>query len=364
MSIPFEKEKLAALEIQRQRFLRNSKQPKLQQLFFELTQKCNLNCWHCGSKCDEHQVVEQVAVDKFIEILQEVKENFGTDVFIVLTGGEPLLYADFDKLTKAIHDLGFHWGMTTNGTLLNEKTVNILKTNGCYSLSISIDGPELIHEQVRQVKGCYQKTINGILAVREYYPTIGNLQVTSVLNHNTIQYLNDLWEIMLTIPIDSWRIMNVEPIGSANNHPELFFTADDFKTLFAFIKAKRLEDYPVTYGCCHYLGLENEGELRSWFYLCNAGIHIASIMSNGDIGSCLDIERRPETIFGNIYKDSFTDVWKNGFKLYREGLWNKNETCKNCNRVNQCRGDSIHSWNFDENKPNICLKQIFNDENF
>ena len=53
-------------------------------------------------------------------------------------------------------------------------------------------------------------------------------------------------------------------------------------------------------------------------------------MANGDIGACLDIERRPETIQGNILRDDFTDVWYNKFDIFRKPLSDKNEKCKNC----------------------------------
>ena len=69
--------------------------------------------------------------------------------------------------------------------------------------------------------------------------------------------------------------------------------------------------YPVEYGCAHYLGPELEGELRGWYWLCNAGVYTASIMANGDVGACLDIERRPETIQGNIRSERFSSIWKN-----------------------------------------------------
>ena len=42
-----------------------------------------------------------------MEILDEVKESFGTGVYIALTGGEPLMYKNFFLLTEYIQKLGF-----------------------------------------------------------------------------------------------------------------------------------------------------------------------------------------------------------------------------------------------------------------
>jgi radical SAM protein with 4Fe4S-binding SPASM domain len=132
------------------------------------------------------------------------------------------------------------------------------------------------------------------------------------------------------VDIDSWRVINLEPIGRALEYPDLMLTKEDYRRLFAFIYQKRMERMPVTYGCSHFLGLDLERELRGWYFFCGAGIHVASIMCNGDIGACLDIERRPETIQGNIFRDSFTDVWKNRFKIFRRPMSDFNEKCRVC----------------------------------
>ncbi|MBP5706688.1 MAG: SPASM domain-containing protein, partial [Spirochaetales bacterium] len=115
-----------------------------------------------------------------------------------------------------------------------------------------------------------------------------------------------------------------------NAYPDMLLTKDDYIRLFEFIRNKRIANENVTYGCGHYLGDEYEGELRDWFYMCIAGIQVASIASNGDILACLDIERRPELLQGNIKTDRFSDVWKNRFAFYRQDLGQKCAECQNC----------------------------------
>ena len=344
------------LEQQYDRYQRNIQSPDLQQLFLEVTQRCNLSCVFCGSKCDEHKITDEVPLEEYKRLLDKGKKDFGTKVFIVLTGGEPLLRKDIFDMCDYIHKLGFSWGMTTNATLIDKEKAQKLCDCGMYSIAVSMDGDKETHDSLRQVKGSYEKAVEGIFALASCTDK-PELMVTTVLNHNTVSQLDDLWDTVRELPVDEWRVINVEPVGSAKNKNDLFFSGEDFIKLFDFIEDKRRNNWPVSYGCCHYL-FSREGLLRDWFYLCNAGIHIASVMSNGDIGSCLDIERRPETIFGNIYKDDFTDTWFNGFKIYREGLYNRSERCKNCEDVKYCRGDSAHSWDFDANEPLICMKDM------
>ena len=348
--------KIAGLERQRRRFERNAQTPTLQQLFLEITPRCNLSCIHCGSRCDEHAQTSEVSLEEFRTVLARIREEFGNRVFIVLTGGEPMLRTDIYELGDIICDLGFSWGMTTNATLIDERAAERLIASGLKTVSISIDGTAATHDAVRRHAGAYDAAIRG---VKNLAATGGlrALQVTSVMNHQTIGEIDELFDIMVDLPIDSWRLANVEPIGSALVNADILFQPEDFARLLAFIREKREQQWPVSYGCCHYLGLGYEGELRDWFWLCSAGIHIMSVMHNGDIGSCLDIERTPQTIFGNIRRDDIAEVWKRGFGIYRQadGLADRNETCAACSQKRWCRGDSAHSWDFLHDEPRICM---------
>ena len=348
--------KLQGLERQRLRFERNRTEPKLQQLFLEVTPRCNLSCIHCGSRCDEHAQTEEVTLETYATLLKRVREAFGTGVFIVLTGGEPLLRRDLFDLGALIRDLGFPWGMTTNATLIDEDTAERLVACGLRTVSVSVDGTRAVHDGIRRHAGAFDAAISGVQNLAQT-DRLKSLQVTSVINHQSIGELDALFELMVDLPIDSWRLANVEPIGSALAHPEILFTPDDFALLFSFIREKREQEWPVEYGCCHYLGLGFEGELRNWFYLCNAGIHVMSVMHDGAIGSCLDIERTPETIFGSIYTDDLAEVWRTGFGIYRQagGLAERNAQCASCSQKRFCRGDSAHSWDFAHNEPRVCL---------
>ena len=79
-------------------------------------------------------------------------------------------------------------------------------------------------------------------------------------------------------------------------------------------------------------------------------------MSNGDIAACLDIERRPETIQGNIRRDRLRDVWEERFGLFRHDLSDLNAECRSCGHARFCRGDAHHSWDYDRNRPMVCFK--------
>ena len=278
-------------------------------------------------------------------------------LFLCITGGEPLLRPDFFEILSYAHETGFRWGMTTNATLITEDVAHRLAECGMATVSVSIDGLPETHDRLRGLPGGYEAAMRGIQNLINE-GAFQNVQITTVVNHESIGELDALFEVFDRIDIDSWRVVNLEPIGRALQWPNRMLTDEDYRTLFSFIREKRKAGYPVEYGCSHYLGPDYEGELRDWYWLCNAGIYTASIMANGDIGACLDIERRPETVQGTIRESRLKDVWENRFELFRRDLSDTSEFCKDCRHADHCRGDAHHSWDYDNNRPLICFKGL------
>jgi len=182
------------------------------------------------------------------------------------------------------------------------------------------------------------------------------IQVTTVVNKQNIDELEELYNIMLDLKIDSWRIVNMDPIGRANNNSNLLLDENDMKILLNFITKKgKSKNMVVTYGCSHFVGFDYEKEVRSHYFLCMTGIDVASILYNGDIFVCPNVERRPEFIQGNVRKDNFCDIWENKYEVFRNVDRTKCDKCSKCEHYEFCLGDSFHTFDFDKKEPKICL---------
>ena len=80
---------------------------------------CNLDCSFCDTEKDA--LMKDVSVEDILEKINELEETSGLHRSISLTGGEPLLHADFLKeLLPCLKKKGLKVYLETNGTLARE----------------------------------------------------------------------------------------------------------------------------------------------------------------------------------------------------------------------------------------------------
>ena len=332
------------------------KYPELHYLFFELTDQCNLHCLHCGSNCGARGSSFLVS-EKVLEIIRNVSVK-EPRVHIVLTGGEPLLHPDFSLIIEELHHAHLYWSVVTNAMLITDDMARTMKECHIYSASVSIDGTAEDHNLLRQNPAAYDLAVRGIYNLKKYDIPV---QVTSVITKRTLPKLEQIHSVISKMNVFSWKVLNIEPIGRAEDNRDLLLSRDELFQLFDFIRKYREtpdendNGMEITYGCSHFLPFPYEGTVRDAPFLCGAGIMIASVQCSGDIAACLDIERRQELVQGNIYKDDFFEVWQNRYRIFRRERTEESELCNECRYALLCGGDSFHTWDFDLKRPRLCL---------
>jgi radical SAM protein with 4Fe4S-binding SPASM domain len=342
------------------------KHPELQQLFLEMTLNCNEYCRHCGSKCGDKDLgkplTDKEIYDQMVLLKQQLVEDRAKRLpFLDITGGEPLLRKNMPELMGAIHKLGYSWGMTSNGLLIDRPMAIRLKKNGMYSVSISVDGTRETHEWFRRTENIYDRTLDSIRSLVSL--KFGNVMATTVVHKRNINELDEIYKIVKSLGCDTWRIINLEPIGRAIDNSDIALEFKDYKTIIDFIKEKRKDELEnnkvnpldISYGCNHFLGIDNEYETRPWSFMCMAGISVAGIQYNGDVSGCLSIEHSDDTKQGNIRERSFYDIWKKEFKMFRGSKKADCNKCKDCPDRENCDGGGWHTYDIKNNEPRICM---------
>jgi MoaA/NifB/PqqE/SkfB family radical SAM enzyme len=128
-------------------------------LLIHLLNHCNLRCQHCYLEASPSQNT-QLPLKLVIRSLSEV-EQLGIAT-VNLSGGEPFLYPELPEvLTFVSKQQSFGLHISTNGTLIGEKEIALLKNSGA-SVQVSIDGPEEFHDRFRGCKGAFHRASQGI----------------------------------------------------------------------------------------------------------------------------------------------------------------------------------------------------------
>ncbi len=325
---------------------------KLKYMFFELTQRCNLSCIHCGSDCKKDARQPDLPAEKVLEVLREIKKNQNPhDVMIILSGGEVTIYPELWELGKKIIELEFPWGIVTNGLAWTKDTIKKAKESHMHSISVSLDGLEESHNWLRNSVRSYRKALNTIQMLVDN-PFYRKMDVITCVNKRNIDELDKMFEIFKKMGLKRWRLTTIEPIGRAKNVPELFLDKKQFHHLMnKIMEFNSGSDMHVLFSDTSFLGCY-EHKVRNYYFFCGAGVSVGGIMVNGDIMACPNIDRGFKQ--GNVFEDSFMDVWENKYEIFRKRDWMKKGICANCADWKMCKGGPFHLWNPDGKEINKC----------
>lgn len=328
-----------ALEVARLENQRLCREHPLEQLFWECTLRCNMLCRHCGSDCAKDLSASEMPLEHFLPVLDEIAQHQDPATVMVSTvGGEPLVRRDIVDCGREIKRRGFQWGLVTNGFLLDKKMMDSLASVGIDSIAVDLDGIREDHNWLRNSSSSFDHALRAIDCMREVDDLTWDV-ITCVNSHN-IYHMDEIKQLLIEHGVKYWRCFTIVPMGRAAGVDELQLTDVQFRDLLNFIVKTRMEgEIDLNYACEGFLGAY-EGLARDYFYACEAGLTVASVRSDGDISGCLSI--RSDYHQGNIYRDSFWDVWQNRFEQYRDREWMRRGICANCEVFDYCRGNGFH----------------------
>lgn len=318
----------------------------LDQIYFYLTEGCNLACRHCwlAPKFDADGThYPTLPVELFETAIREARPLGLTGV--KLTGGEPLLHPEFLTLLEIIRQEGLELTIETNGVLCRPEIASeIAKHPDCF-VSVSIDGTDAeTHDRIRGVSGAFnraQQAVRNLVAV-DTHPQI----IMSVLRSSAHQ-VDDMVRMAEQLGASSVKFNVIQPVARGKKLQETAatLTVEELIELGRHVEMalapttnlRLVFDYPPAFrplsciassnGCdtCGILGIL--GVIAGGQYaLCGIGKHVSQL------------------VFGEVGKDRLETVWQENqmLKAIREGLpEHLGGICARCLMKHQCKGACI-----------------------
>jgi len=134
---------------------------------WHLTERCNLRCMHCYQG---DAVPGEMSSSEIGEVLEEVSDTFHAweDAYGIpfspsfnITGGEPFVRTDLQRILESIAAKQYDTFLLTNGTLVSKDRARMLCDLGVKGVQVSIDGPDDVHDLIRG-EGSFDRAVDGI----------------------------------------------------------------------------------------------------------------------------------------------------------------------------------------------------------
>lgn len=293
----------------------------------ELTEACNLRCKFCYNS-------QKPRYNKEIFKMLEILADQGV-MQVNLTGGEPLAHPQFFEILERACELFPNVVILSNGSLMSEEALEKIHSYDVTSVNISIHGDESSHEELTQVKGCYQKSIDAI----KYYLEKGKILVASnfVLNGSNFHMLESTIKSMNDLGLEFMTITRFIPVGIGSTARDLILTEEQLVEAFRIVKVHNdsgckphIEFAEATPFC----SLPNE--LRSLANCCSYGYDRFYVDVTGELMVC-GLSRIK--LGGNILNTPINDIKKKS-SVFRKFVSNQHvsEKCRKCGTFELCHG--------------------------
>lgn len=278
----------------------------MQTIILPISGHCNLRCSYCFAQTKGDFGFKDINPQKCKEIIDFVLKNNRPDVVCSLNffGGEPMLNMETIKETIEYTKLNYpdrnvSFGITSNGTILNEDELNFIKYNQI-KLLISYDGPANMAPHRVYVNGKHseEKVLSNIARLKRNDIDF-QLRATISSDCDNLKNVYEYFE-MLNFPfaaVLAYKSRNVDETCVYDGKIESF--KKQYEDLFNFYKNRIERSVPIN--CFSIMNdvltIKMHGMKK---YACGGGINIFAITDSGDIFSCEHLAFDTKYAIGNI----------------------------------------------------------------
>jgi heme d1 biosynthesis radical SAM protein NirJ len=189
------------------------RKPRGPVVIWNLIRRCNLTCKHCYSISADTDFKGELSTAEVYTVMEDL-QAFGVPV-LILSGGEPLLRPDIFAISRRARDMGFYVGLSTNGTLIDERNIDAIAAIKYDYVGISIDGMQQTHDRFRRRDGAWALSLRGIRLCRDRGIKVG-LRFT--MTEDNAAELPAMLNLMDAEGVDKFYLSHLNYAGRGNRN--------------------------------------------------------------------------------------------------------------------------------------------------
>lgn len=297
--------------------------PPLNTVYWEVTNVCNFSCIHCYNNG-----TNKVTAQSPYETIDELEKSGVMDVLI--TGGEPFMVKSLPAILSYIKKSGLDFGLFTNGSLIDEEIMWLLKELNPKFMAVSFDS--------------YRQEVFEMIRGPHYHGVLSNLQkmvqmnlpirVNTVLFKGINDSLHQIEEHLkfirdIGIKADNISIDEFLPFGAGEGKS---FLVDPLETV------KKIDlAYQKIFGM-PFVVIQDKGDLVLDSY-CGLGTTVCYLKADGRVALC-PVLSDEGYVAGDLRQQPLLEIWSNSpiFDKLRDKSNLLGNECHSCRNLSLCAG--------------------------
>ncbi|WZL71536.1 thioether cross-link-forming SCIFF peptide maturase [Clostridiaceae bacterium 35-E11] len=333
-----------------------NRNPVVKALCLHIAHDCNIRCKYCfasqGDFKGHRSLMSEEVGKKAIDLLIEnsgSRRNLEVDFF----GGEPLMnfevvkkIVDYGKEREKETNKRFRFTITTNGVLLDQKTIEYINEN-MDNVVLSIDGRKEVNDRMRYTingNGTYDVIVPKFLEMAKQRRNKSYF-VRGTFTRENLDFASDV----LHLADLGFKNTSVEPVVTDENN-EYAIREEDLETIFQqydLLAKEYIKRYREGNGFTffHFMIDLNQGPcVIKRLSGCGAGVEYLAITPEGDIYPCHQFVGNQDFYMGNVLNKTLERDFQSYFG--NAHIYNK-EKCSKCWAKFYCSGGChANAYNF------------------
>ncbi|MHB1150640.1 MAG: radical SAM protein [Thermoleophilia bacterium] len=287
----------------------------------DVTSRCNLRCVHCYVRNTVDG--DELTTSEIIRILDEAAE--AGCLWMMLSGGEPLLRPDLQEIYLHAKKKGFLINLFTNATLMTPEFADMLDEWRPFAIEVTLYGAtKETYEQVTQVSGSYERCLRGIDLLRaRNIPFRLKSMVLTVNQHE----LGAMFELAGQYGVEFRYDANIHKKLDGSCEPCKYRLTPQEVVGLDFVDNRRIKDLKAL--CDYSSTIEID---QKQIFHCSAGLTSFHIDSTGMLVPCLLARGRGF----DLKQASFAEGWNNFIPKIRFQEPPEDYKCTKCRLYRLC----------------------------